>query len=259
MASQNFPRLLQAMQQVGRLVQQHWRELAGQMLQTPLERTAYLRGFAPDAPAVVEEGDSMQTVVRNTSPQAAAVERGHGAYHLPSRVNWAQSPAVRRTRRGGFYLIIPFRHYSAQRGIRARAGSAAARRQMLARAVYEVARRLQPGQHLTAGASRGRAVHAPGLTPYVPRMPENVRPGYTHAAAQERLQRFPSGTGGRGQFLTFRTMRPDSPGWWIPAQPPRPIAAQTVRETTPAVRQLLETAASADVEALVAAQLKGSA
>jgi hypothetical protein len=257
MARLQFGSLFQAMRQAAQIVQQHWQGMVQRLLPTAGTRDAYGRGLGAQEPPVVETPSGLATQVINSAPAAPSIEQGRGAYHLPSRIDWGRTPAARRTRAGRPYLLIPFRHYSAQRGSRAQAGSAAARRNMLARPVYDVARLLRPGQYLTAGPSRGRAVHAPGLHPYVPRLPQNIRPGYTHAAAQERLRRVPGPRSGSGSYLTFRTMTPDAPGWWIPAQPPRPIASEAARTAAPEVRRVLAAAATEDIVAQVRSALKG--
>jgi hypothetical protein len=180
--------------------------------------------------------------------------------HLPSVIRWAASPAARLSARGVWYIRVPFTH----RAPRARQASPLS----LSWAQYRVARGLEPGQFLTAGPSQGAAVHAPGLTPYVPAHPLNVRPGYHHAARQEGLQR----TGGaRGAYLTFRTITSRSPGWWIPAPRQRPPAApddgpamtgvplprlQGQRTQAAAMRTLADTM-QGEVAALLRAEIQG--
>lgn len=255
MAEARFSQLEQAMVQAASLVEQHWQAVARRLLTSAHEREAYVGAIAVDDPPVVSIPGGLRSTVRNTFHAARALEYGHRAFHLPSRINWGRSKA-RRTRAGRSYLIIAFRHDSAPRGIRAQAASATARRNMLPRPVYNVARRLQRGQYLTAGESRGRAVHAPGLRPYVPSFAPNIRPGYTHAALQERLIRSTRSRRGTSTYLTFRTLTQDAPGWWIPARAPRAIAATTLREVTPQVRQLLEAASVQDISMQVSVALE---
>lgn len=256
MAALHFRSLAEAMVYAAQLVEQRWQATAQRLISSPRERDTYSRGIATGP--VMETATGASTVVSNTASNAARIEYGHAAYHLPSRIHWGEV-GQRSEETGRYYLIVPFRHYSAQRGSRAQQGSAASRRQMLPRAIYEVARLLRPGQYLTAGASRGPAVHAPGMVPYVPRLPQNIRPGYTHAAMQERLRRVPGARSGAGSYLTFRTMTESSPGWWVPAQPPRPVAAQTVHEVTPEVRQVIEAAVGAEFTVQIQAQLQQQA
>lgn len=248
MADTRFPHLYMAMQQAALLVQQRWQETAEQMLTTPGERESYSAGLTTGP--VVETGESLHTTVSNTAPQARRIEEGWAAYHLPDRINWGEV-GTRSEKTGRYYLIVPFRHYSAQRASRLAQASPAARRNMLTRAVYTIARQLQPGQYITAGPTAGRAVHAPGLRAYVPAFPPNIRPGYTHAALQERLRRVPGARKGASQYVTFRTMTEQSAGWWIPGKAGRSIAATTVRQVTPEVVRLLTDAARQDVTTLI--------
>src|SRR5207253_2573849 len=83
------------------------------------------------------------------------LELGQPGYHLPTAIRWPTAKS--RLGKHGYYLIIPFRHGTPG----TKAGSS-----RLPRRIYAVARQLQPGQRLTAGPTAGRAVHAPGLTPY---------------------------------------------------------------------------------------------
>lgn len=256
MAETPFPFLVQAMQQAGAMIQDHWQTTASRLLSTPGERQAYLQGFSGEAPVVTTTPSGLSTSVVNTSPIARRIERGTAAYHLPSRIDWGRTSAARRSHSGRYFIIVPFRHYSAQRASRLAQASPTARRNMLTRPVYTVASRLQRGQYLTAGPSQGRAVHAPGLRPYVPSFPRNIRPGYTHAALQERLIRSTGHRRGTSTYLTFRTMTEQSPGWWIPAKAPVEIMAATVRSVTPEVQRLLAAAATADVVAQIQVQIQ---
>src|SRR4029434_1034373 len=246
MAGPGFPRLWQALREAATLIQTRWQAVAPRLLPPPASRQAYHQGLqAP--PTVSQSATGMQATVTNTAPTADLLEQGQPTIHLPSHINLAASPKARRSKSGRYYLIIPFRHYSAQRGIRAQASSPAARRGAMPRAVYTKAQRLRPGEVL----------RMPGLPPYEPRNPQNLRPGYTHASPYDRMQRTGSGRGVR--YLTFRTMTQDSPGWWIPARPPKPITAQTARESAPEVRRRLATALREDVTTLIQQAIVGGA
>jgi hypothetical protein len=253
MAAPQFSHLWQALDQLAVLVQQHWQEVAARELPTAGERDAYIQGLQGGGGVSIRlEGNSLTLTVRNDTPQARRIEEGHAAYHLPDRIDWG-AVSARRAKDGRLYLVIPFRHYSAQRGVRAQASSPMARRAALPRSVYTVAQRLQAGQSLTAGPTRPPLIHAPGLVPYQPRYPRNVRPDYTHASMYERLQRTGSGRGTR--YLTFRTLRQDSPGWWIPPKAGRHLAALTVREIEPQVHDLIAAAARQDMVQLISASI----
>jgi hypothetical protein len=246
MASADFPRTWQALAEAAALVQDHWIDLATQTLEAG-EQGPYVRGLQqPTSVRLSQSGDRMQATVRNVAPMARGVETGHAAFHLPSRIDWGTAHA-RTNRQGRRYLIIPFRHYSAQRGVRAQAASLQARRAAMPRAVYAVAQRLRPGESL----------HMPHLPPYAPRTMANWRPGYVHASPYQRMQR--TGQGRSVRYLTFRTLTQGSPGWWIPARPGRWLAAQTRRDTEAPVQEMLAAAFRLDIEALMARQLKGDA
>lgn len=244
MAPPSFPRTWQALAEAAALVQSHWTQLATQTLD-PGEQGPYVRGLQqPTSVHLSQDGDHMRAVVRNVAPMARWVETGHGAYHLPSRINWGTAHA-RRNRQGRAYLIIPFRHYSAQRGVRAQASSPRAQRAAMPRSVYAQAQRLRPGESL----------HMPGLAPYAPRTMANWRPGYTHASPFERMQRTGSGRGVR--YLTFRTLTQGSPGWWIPARPGKRLSAQTQQDTAAPVQAMLAAAFQEDMAAFMQQQLTG--
>jgi hypothetical protein len=244
MVSPSFPRTWQALAEAAALVQAHWIDLATQTLD-PGEQGPYVRGLtSPSSVRLSQDGGTMRAVVRNVAPMARWVETGHGAFHLPSRIDWGTAKA-RRNRHGRLYLIIPFRHYSAQRGVRAQASSPRARRAAMPRSVYTVAQRLRPGESL----------HMPGLAPYVPRTMANWRPGYEHASPYARMQRTGRGRGVR--YLTFRTLTQGSPGWWIPARPGKRISEQARRDTEAPVQALLAAALHEDMVALMTQKLAG--
>jgi hypothetical protein len=246
-----FTNLIGAVRQAAELVQRAWIAAAQGASLSPGQQAAYTAGLL-QAQSLQHPfaGDPLQALVSNVAPEAQRIEAGTPAYHLPSVINWAQSPAARRSATGVYYIFVPFRH-RAPRTASHGTIAGAVKRQMLSEAVYRRARRLRPGQSLTAGPSRGARVHAPGLTPYVPAFPRNIRPGYEHAAREERLRRYPGrgrGRGGGASYFTFRTLTSDSSGWWIPGKPGRPISATVQQETAGEVRALLDAAARQDVE-----------
>jgi hypothetical protein len=244
MAADDFPRTWQALGEAASLVQAHWIDLATQTLD-PGEQVPYIQGLQrPASVRLYRDASSMHAEVSNVAPMARWVETGHGAFHLPSRIDWGSARA-HRSKQGRLYLLIPFRHYSAQRGIRAQASSPRAQRAAMPRAVYNVAQRLRPGESL----------HMPHLPPYAPRTMANWRPGYVHASPYERMQRTGQGRGVR--YLTFRTLAQGSPGWWIPARPGRYLVEQTRRDMEAPVQALLAQALLLDLEALIAKHTEG--
>jgi hypothetical protein len=244
MVAPSFPHTWQALGEAAALVQAHWIDLATQTLD-PGEQGPYVRGLQrPASVRLHRDAASMHAEVRNVAPMARWVETGHGAFHLPSRIDWGAA-RTHRTEQGRLYLIIPFRHYSAQRGVRAQASSPRAQRGAMPRAVYNVAQHLQPGESL----------HMPHLPPYAPRTMANWRSGYTHASPYQRMQRTGQGRGVR--YLTFRTLTQGSSGWWIPARPGKRLAEQTRRDTEGPVQMMLAQALRLDLEALIAQQREG--
>src|SRR4029077_3421350 len=248
-----LPQTISALQGALLFVQGAWVAAAQTRTLAPHDLQRYLAGLLQSESLVYPlHGDVLAGEVVNLAREAFRLEHGTPALHLPDVIRWAQSRAAKRSKRGMYYLRIPFRHMTPRsRG----SVSAAGRRSVMPAPVYRVAKRLSPNQRLTAGPTTGQAVHAPGLQPYVPANPMNVRPGYTHAALQEGLRRTPRGRG--AVYGTFRTMTQDSPGWWLPAKPGIELAKQVQRQTAPMVQAMLATAIQQDVEAEVRRRLGG--
>jgi hypothetical protein len=249
MAEIAFPYTEAAVQAAAQLVQWAWSALAASSSLSAREQALYVQGLSrPDSLVYPDGGDPLAARVVLRTAAATRLEVGFAAYHLPSRIDWASARGARRSKDGRWYLVIPFTHgaYRGPKGL-----SPAALYRMMPSRIYQVARRLRPGERLTAGPTRGRSVHAPGMRPYVPRFARNVRPGYTHAAREERLERRPQG-GGRGSYLTFRTMRQDSPGWWIPGREGARLRDQAERDTAKAVHEMMAAGVRQDVEAALA-------
>jgi hypothetical protein len=202
---------------------------------------AYVQGLAQRGSIVYPwHGDPLAALVVNVAPGAARLEADQAAYHWPDTIRWGQARGSRRSKRGTWYLIVPLR----------------ARTKALPKKVYAVARQLQAGQRLTAGPSQGRARHAPGLIPYAPANPANVRPGYTHASQYEGLRRTPRARGGSA-YVSFRTVTPNSPGWHMPARPGLHLAAQVQAAVMPHITAALAQAVQQDIAALVQQRLGG--
>jgi hypothetical protein len=247
METASFPATIRAVREAAALVQWAWIQMAEASALTPREQELYTAGLqTPQSLVHPLAGNALQAMVVNVAPQARRLEYGTPSYHLPERINWASARGAKRTRAGQWYMVIPFTHaaYRGRRGV-----STAFQARMMASAVYQVARRLRPGQYITAGPTRRGGVHVPGLRPYVPRYARNIRPGYTHAAREERLVRRAGRGRGQSTYLTFRTMTQDSPGWWIPARPGVDLARQVQRDTAPAVRAIMEAGIRQDIAA----------
>lgn len=225
-----MPLTSEAIRQAAVLVQATWIEAvqSGRFFTTG--GGAYLRGLhMPESLQWPVGGDELAALVQNVAAHAAIIEYGHAAFHLPAVVDWGRAK-TKRSKAGQLYLRIPFRHAAFRTG----AGiTSQAHRTMLPQPVHAVASRLQPGQRLTAGPSRGRLVHAPGQ----------------QTSIFEGLRR--QGAKGHSQYMTFRTMTPSSPGWNIPAQPGRFIARTIAHEVLPSVQSLIQQAAQQDVAAIL--------
>ena len=223
------------------LVQEAWIVLA----ESREVADVYLRGLRQRSSLVYPaHGEPLAAAVVNVAPGAARLEEGSPALHLPSVITWP-SPRSRVSKKGTYFLIIPFRHGTPR---------VQPRKNPLPRRIYAVARQLQAGQRLTAGPSHGSALHAPGLVPYEPRNPRNRRPG-TRASIYEGLRRM-ADPRGAGNYATFRTMTPTSPGWHLPARPGLALAREVVSQMTPEVTRLLETAMRQDLEAAIRQRLR---
>jgi hypothetical protein len=209
------------------------------------QRRAYIAGLSQPGSVVYNVGgDPLVAMVVNVAPEAEGIELGTPPIHLPEVIRWGQARSARRSKDGRYYLVVPFGHTTPRSGTAARRPSPA----RMSWPVYRVARQLQPGQRLSAGPSRGRAVHAPGTAPYVPQNPRNVRPGYTHAALHEGLRRGLEPRRGRSSaYTTFRTMTQESPGWWLPARPGTKLLADVERQVMPQVNAMLEVALRQDI------------
>jgi hypothetical protein len=161
--ARQFPITMRVLRQVAQLVQDAWTALRP-------------RPRVQERPQIRLTAQATQLSATVTMPSVAGMELGQAreAYHLPSRVRWAQSRAARRNKAGRYYLVIPL----APRGARRTRGS-------------------------------------------------------------------------RAGTVTFRTMTPDSPGWWIPARPTSQASQATMPAPPPQAQGMLEAAARQDIEALM--------
>jgi hypothetical protein len=248
-----LPATMHAVYDAALLVQAEWVRAAQSSAYIGTNTGAYVRGIQMPESLVYPANDNpLSAWVVNVARHASAVEYGHPSFHLPSVIRWGQTRASRRTKKGSWVIYVPFRHTTP----RTEAGiTPLAQRQMMPTAVYRVARTLQPGQRITTGPTRGRTVHAPGLTPYQPRTAVNIRPGYRHASRYEGMRR--QGAKGHTRYITFRAITPQSPGWTIPAQPGTHIAQRVALTTAGDVARMIEAAFLQDVEAAVRQSLGG--
>lgn len=106
---------------------------------------------------------SLTITVVNVSPHASIVEEGHGAFHLPSAINWSSSTGrIKRSANGTPYLHIPFRHTSWVAPSERASGDSQqgttmwALKRMMPEHVYRQAKRLSPRVGQNVGPVRGR-------------------------------------------------------------------------------------------------------
>ncbi|MGB0972405.1 MAG: hypothetical protein ACPGVG_15810 [Mycobacterium sp.] len=245
----------------------------------------YVRGIQSGSTSVsnvVMDGNTWSLVIMvvNTSPHASIVEEGHGAYHLPSVINWGSNKGrIKRTSTGKPYLHIPFRHAAhVPAGERIEGSSQTgttlhALKRMMPEHIYKKAKQLTPriGQNVgpvrsasgqfqaadkyrwhgdnpaphrrnlnfrgsTPSIQLGSAKHGHGTGEHnigfeahrgarmVGRDPKG-RPMVNPAWQANKFHGlFKAGPKGHSQYMTIRTVTPDSVGWNIPAQQGRFVA-----------------------------------
>lgn len=211
------------------------------------------------------QGNPLAVAVANTAPHARILEDGHAAFHLPEKIDWGTAKA-KRTKDGVRYLTIPFRHGTpGTQGV----GSGRARSMMpgdVYRSALTLFRRPQATDaQRTAARDRLDAAGTQLSRPYgLKEFPRALRdrairqegqPGYTWRSRTfegltYREQTSPSGRSS-GSYFTFRVLREDSVGWFIPAFAGYGIAAQVVQRTRQHLTEIVGEAARADVVELV--------
>lgn len=146
-AGVEFTALAAAVRHAGELQRQAWsKKASGELVDR--DTGAYLAGLRqPDSFRYPFDGDQFTVGVFNVAPHAAPIEYGHGAFNLAQRIRWGQTPASRLSKSGKWYMVIPFRHFTPAR---AGGGATPARfRRSMPASVYNIARRLGPGERLT--------------------------------------------------------------------------------------------------------------
>lgn len=223
----------------------------------------YVRGIQEEGNVQVTHTKSsglsleLHVTITNTSPHASIVEDGHGAFHLPSRINWGSSPRVKRGKNGP-YLHIPFRHHTPPKA--GGGATRAATRSQMPQDIYRRAQRLQRRVATRAGPIRNAAGQFLAADRYSrskgpARLNSNVDgvrvgPGgqavvHRHTTARPvagrikgrqvenpawQTSRFhgmiKTGPARHTRYLTIRTITPESRGWHIPAQMGHGIARE---------------------------------
>lgn len=212
----------------------------------------YLRGIEVAEPMIVNESRSdthlqMTLVLTNRAPHAGIVENGHGAFHLPSKINWS-GPRVRHGKNGP-YLRIPFGHGAFQDyGERTSSGmTMATMKTMMPEEVYDKAKRLsftEFGKRSSVPPSRRRLTdNRSGFVAYEQGLvlhrrtsaqlvgqdakgQDLINPAWQTSRFQGLMK---VGRKGHAKYLTIRTITPRSAGWNIPAQIGHGVARQVSR------------------------------
>jgi hypothetical protein len=201
-------------------------------------------------------GDPQAVAVRSAVEWADYLEYGRSGFHLAAR--WgARGGRWLVSKRGTLYARVPFRHRTpidAEQG-----ASTWGVRQEMPQEVYARAVRLDPYEttHQTLQGfgdlyrlSRPYEMfrQAGEVLPYY--LGQTV--GYTWRASRyERMARVTVPTPGGGRhtaYMTWRTITPQSEGWWIPPFPPQRIFSRGLEEAAPIVSEILSNAARCDID-----------
>lgn len=237
---------------VPNLIIVHWRELAADQVDsgdylarlTPQEALIYPYAGDPDAVAVV-----------NTALHAAWLEDGRAGFHLASR--WGVGGGRWKVGKdGGLYAHVPFRIGTPLTA----GGGASSRRARLGatmpKRVYSFARRLQQGDRLagfgTAYKQSKSYTYFNGAGMDVPQHLVDVG-GYTWKASQfegmfANIQRTAAAPR-HAEYMTIRTITPDSPGWFIPPTPAHHYAERALEQAMPQIDEIIAAAAGEDLAA----------
>ena len=223
----------------------------------------YINGIAVNGQISVSTptmgtGDMMEATVTvtNTSQMASVVEDGHGAYSMVDRIRWGQTPKMKRTKDGTWYLTIPFRHSAYRSPAQMDTGGVTQRalRTMMPSPIYNQAKKLAPSRGLNAGkqytasgqyraADRyrwggrldtGNTRNVSGGTIAKPAM-RNLDGRQTPEMTRVTVSRFQgmvkmSGGKGHTSYLTFRIITQKSKGWMMPAKAGYHIAAKLMQQ-----------------------------
>ncbi len=249
-----------AIREAGELIREQWVNLASHHSVSG-EYIAHL--LSPESLAYPYMGDRDQVAVINTTRQAWWLEWGRAGFHLASR--WGTGKGKWKTNaKGGRYATVPFRHRTPEKD---GGGSTPERRRMaMPLSIYNTARKLGHGQSLKAsdlvriGRSGKATVGDYGLQSKAydyyrqafgrEAVPDYLPHGYTWKTPQyEGLTRYTTTTpaGGRHtSYMTFRTITPDTPGWYIPPTPAGHYASRALDAAAPAIEDRLAIAVSMD-------------
>lgn len=246
-----FPTLTFAVQKLGEQAQAQWQAYAaGQPLPSGAIihsrsggylRSIQLRGL----------GD-FSVEVFSDAPQAEGIESGMPSRDLKRLLD--RSYKVRVNKQGKRYLIIPFRHG---------APGAAGFSSVMTPAIHALAQALKPS--LVSGMGQrasGTGAYDTHTRKHLMVPQRQYQWGERLNAAQLRaagagskqvkqmagMVRFQNPTGGHGQYLTFRIMSEDSPGWITKPVPGKWPARTVAEQLRPIAEKVLREAVARDIQ-----------
>jgi hypothetical protein len=231
--------------------------------------TGSYMGYLTRDQAVVypNNGNELSLGIVNHAPHAKVLEDGHPGFHLPDAIHWP-TPKSKVAKDGHYYLTIPFRHYTP--GDESGGSTTHRERATMPAAVYRAAKMLGTGEDAKAKARLARfdfrvtrhyglmaqqfqtfpRIGSSGAISEFQRMRMEGR-GYTWKAGKfagmvRKTQQMGNG-GLSSTYTTFRTLKDNSPGWYVPPFGGYHLAAETLREVAPEVRRIVAEAAKEDV------------
>ena len=232
-----------------------WRELAADQV----DSGDYLaRLTLQDALAYPFAGDPDAVAVVNTAEYAQFIEWGRAGFHLASR--WgSRGGQWKISKDGKRYARVPFR---IRTPIAAGGGFSTSRaRSTMPAAVYAQTRGLRTGDRLGGYGDlykQSKSYHY--FKQIFPGFPAELADvgGYTWKASQfegmfQAGVRTTPGGGTQSQYVTIRTITPESPGWYIPPTPAHHYAERALDMVSPQIAELLDAAAAHDLAVAVTA------
>lgn len=257
-----FPHLAFAVKEIAEAALRQWRSYAsGEAL--PNGKVIQTRAGEYARSIMLRQRGDFDAEVYSDLPYARAIEEGTPQRDLKKMLG--SSPKVRLTKDGRRYLIIPFRHNHPNSVL----GN------QMPQAVHDWWR--EPDRrpsHVTGIGQRVSGLNASDIRTRGPLMTPSrtyswgTRLGKTDLAgiglggkAGKRYEgmvnfRKPGGEGGsaHSQFITFRVMREDSPGWIAPAREGLWPARTTADQLRPVAEEFFRKAIAEDVKAILGGQ-----
>jgi hypothetical protein len=253
-----MPTVKQALQgPVADLIRSTWIELGADHS----DGGAYLQSLTEqNALGYPYSGDPLAVAIVSTAPEAYWIEVGRAGFHLPS--SWGRGGGKWKYGKDGQrYATVPFRHRSP---IAAGGGSTPGRvRTAMPSAIYSQALQLESGQRLGGFGDAYKQSKSYNFFRQIhPDFPRNLGgDGYTWKTSPfEGMVRKTVETPGGGrhtEYTTFRTITPDSPGWYIPPTPAHHVAERALEAAAPEIARILDEAAAIDLAAAIVAATVG--